>query len=337
MVLWFGIVVLQASLPAVASASPQQCPSHQLANTTIEIPFAYPNRPTVYLSIGGETIPLLFDTGTNRSILLDTGPGSLPSSLVFDTDQLYSAQLDGKQPELVQSGFLRYASSDEVMLGNSNPLEVQFRVYRAETDPSRDFHGALSPLPFGNTHIIEILNSESQIHLTPRNLWVPTDHALKLPLKVSKEGIFLKLWIDNQAFWFQFDTGFSGEIAVTPESNLGLESIRVQTMQQSFEGWGDIFELTPWSLADLGISFLYDINYSPGETQGVSESRSSYLLPEQFLRKPTSFEVAGVVGSTFLMKFDYAMDLSAQAIYLSARMEPLGWNPYPILPAYKNQ
>lgn len=317
LVLWFGIVLLQASLPVEVSASPQQCPSQQLANTTIEIPFAYPNRPTVYVSIGGETIPLLFDTGTNRSILLDTGPGSLPSGLVFDTDQLYSAQLDGKPPELVQNGFLRYASSDKVMLADRYVQSMQFRVYRAKANTGQDFQGALSPLLFAKTHLIEITNSKSIIRLVPKDVWKPKQYTLDLPLVVLPRGIFIPLFVDGSRLWFQLDTGFSGELAVTPESMLGVAlPVDGGESEQSFRGWGRKFELTPCSVTEAILQ-----GYNPDKLPAINriihiKTAQSYLLPDSYYPEITSLEIGGIVGAGFLCKFDYALDLSNGWLYI---------------------
>ncbi len=283
------------------------------------IPFRYPSRPTLSITVCGKDYDVLFDTGTQATLLQPRVGEELPAQLHFSDDAVSLALLEAKRA-LASDGSvrLRYAIAPAMSLDAQVFLrDVPLRIYQPSGNADRDYSGAFSALLLAD-YMIEVNNSNCELRLYARDEWQPPQGSLMLPMVFLPRGYFIPMRIAGESFLFHFDTGFSGGLGLTQSAQIQLAPyLSPSSNEQSFSGWHaevnmEAYSLTcpavlepygtePWSavpLLELNNLTAYDFADSYSELEGQG------------------FQVGGIVGSAIWGEYDYVLDLRLLRLYI---------------------
>jgi hypothetical protein len=285
------------------------------------IPFAYPSRPTITVDLCGSQLDLLFDTGALSCLLQPATGQALPSQLRYSPAPWALAPLEAKQAVGEDGGVqLNYALAP--MLSCQGQLyirDVPLRVYPTSPNADRDYAGAFAAILLAD-YLVVVNNSERQLEIYDKQTWQPPPGSVMLPLLLLPRGYFVPAWVGGEQYWFHFDTGFSGEIGFTSGLLRATDvSLTEVGGSEVFSGWhseqefaeynfGAPIELrpypaSPWNqAAPLQLDDLTVLDYGDAYEELTVQG----------------YKIGGIMGSGLWQRYDYALDLRQQRIYISA-------------------
>jgi len=280
--------------------------------------FEHPKRPTVMIRLGDTELPMLFDTGTYTCILRLEEEDPLPSGLRPVGDSSVPAWLESKR--LVDCNvMLSYAITDSMNLGDVYLRNVPFRIYRDGAGEERDYAGALSPVLF-HDYIIEVDNAAQLIRLHEPMDYLPSRNALVLPILMLPRGLFVPLFIEDEQLWFHLDTGFSGGVGLLPDTIARHGDAIIESGGTSrFAGWREQQSYRDLTLAALTIKPYPMLSWAPRESLVLHDVDT--VAYRDCYQELTGYNIGGIVGSGFLMRFNYSLDLRLGRLYLMPRAE----------------
>lgn len=288
------------------------------------LPFHYPSRPTLTVNLCGDTMDLLFDTGAFSCLLQPGEDEALPSRIRFSPVPWEIAPLEAKQAFSADGvPVLQYALVPVLSCNAQLYLrDVPIRVYPASANNARDYAGAFAAILLAD-YIVVVDNTREQIELHERQAWQPPMGCVMLPLVLLPRGFFTPAWIEGEQYWFHFDTGFSGELGLSSEllAKLAPSLAEVGT-SETFSGWHAEHEFAsyelsapvelrpypaaPWdTAAPLQLTGLTVLDYSQSYNELQDEG----------------YRIGGIMGSGLWQRYNYALDLRQQRLYIMVPME----------------
>lgn len=277
-----------------------------------EFSFQHAERPTVMLNLGGNELPLLFDTGTYTCILRLGDDELLPSGMEVVPDGSGAAWLENKR--LTEGTVsLSYALAGTLRLSDVRMRDVPFRIYRGGQGGGADYAGALSPMLF-HEYIIECDNDAQLIRLHEPEDYLPPEGALVLPVLTLPRGLFIPLTLDGEQLWFHLDTGFSGTLGVLPDViDRHQAAIVPKDTVSEFGGWRGKHAYSELMLT-ITLAPYPHLDWARDEPVEVSLKGLAYADRYAEL---TGYNIGGIIGSGLLATFrGYSLDLIQGRIYL---------------------
>jgi hypothetical protein len=288
--------------------------------TDYVIPFDYPDRPTITVTINGATRPLLFDTGTNTCLLQLSQAWALPPCMALTPDASGIAQLEGKRLRLDHDGTLDYAVAPLVKLGGVRLRRVPWRVYDIPGTAAAEYAGAFAPSLLRDW-LIEVNNSAAEIRLHQREAWLPPAQACMLPVLSLPRGIFVPLSLEGEQLWFHMDTGFSGGIGLAPEVQARHNALitKVNGEAEAYQGWHADYEYNSLVIREVGLPAYPGLSWAATGPLALSDVPG--LSYRDAYRELAGYGIGGIAGSGFWQRFDYVLDYELGRLYLWPRAD----------------
>jgi hypothetical protein len=128
-------------------------------------------------------------------------------------------------------------------------------------------------------------------------------------------GLFVPALIDNHQYWFHLDTGFSGNIGITPAFfEAHPSSFSLQDGSTAFSGWRHEFSFEHLAIHQLTLDPYPHLSWARSEP-AVFENLPCLLYREAYAELE-GYSIAGIIGSGFLKDYDYALDYRLCRLYL---------------------
>ncbi|MEZ5338713.1 MAG: hypothetical protein R3F46_10640 [bacterium] len=290
-----------------------------IRSETVSIPFRYPNRPTLDIRIGDAEYAFLLDSGTRLSILnlLESDPK--PAGLHFTGHDSYLADLDGQRELIFGDHALRYAEAELLSSGEMRIRHLPLRTYVYEERlPGSDFQGSLA-LQALRDCVVEVSNDELELRLHPRQGYQAPSGWRAVPLLQLHDKLLIRAGAgQGQPLLLMLDTGYSGELMLSADccSRLGTALEASGRQLDAFTGFhgklsGDELLLEQFTLEGQ--------DWPAMAREGFSYGMLSVLGLEGNLEQSPLGELDGILGSGFLSRFNYAVDLSRSVLYMQER------------------
>jgi hypothetical protein len=312
----------QPVLIAAASSALQQRIFGRLASpgapASFVIPFSHRESPLVSVLINGTERRLLFDTGTNTSLLNLTEAWPVPARMEDAADDAALAEQEGKRLSAVSGATLRYASAPLVRIGGVSLRDVPWRLYQHAKEQDADWTGAFAPVLLRHW-LIEVNNTRQEILLHDRSTWLPQPGAVMLPLLNLPRGLFVPLGIGAEQLWFHFDTGFAGGIGLTP-ATLARHADDVALLPgevDEYAGWHADYSYSKLIVHELTLPGYPQLSWADGGRQMLAEVDG--IAYREAYPELAGYGVGGIAGSGLWQRFDYVLDYELGRLYLWPR------------------
>lgn len=285
----------------------------------VVIPFKYRNRPTLTVNICGMNYDLLFDTGTQSSLLQPRAGEELPSQLRFSDEPAQLAPLEAKRAVASDgTNQLDYAIAPVVSCGDQVYIrDVPVRVYPPSVNADRDFSGAFSAMLFAD-YIVSVNNTDLHIELYERQDWQPPAGCLMMPLVLLPRGYFIPVQVAGEQYLFHMDTGFSGTVGLTGTALFDLVPYLTPVQDsQTFSGWHAEINMDSYNLACPFMLEPYPVEpWKSAPSIELSELKVLDFADTYQELEGQGYKIGGIIGSRFWGEFDYALDLRLQRLYV---------------------
>ncbi|MCB1218942.1 hypothetical protein KDL44_16295, partial [bacterium] len=287
-----------------------------IRSDVLSIPFRYPNRPTLDVRIGEHDFQFLLDSGTRLSILNLLASESKPTGLHFTGHDAFLADLDGKRELEYDDHHLRYAEAELLSSSDLRIRHLPLRTYVYEEQlPGTDFQGSLA-LQALRSCVVEVSNDELELRLHPlQNFQAPAGWYAVPLLQLHDKLLVQGRAGQGQPLLLMLDTGFSGELMLSGNccSRLGNALEASGRQLDGFTGFHGSLNGEELLLDQFQLP-VQDWPAMKGE--GIDSGMLSVLALEGNLEQTALGELDGILGSGFLSRFNYAVDMSRSVLYL---------------------